>query len=276
MMREGMRWTLRILLWLMLVISSLGVIGNLLAPPTPPTAPGMTVQQAARLQELGSFAAGFSQVWLTWDGKETMEQRKQRLRPYVAPAMLEEAARIQLPKQEQRQIVSDVQQMGMNQLDEAHWQVRVWAQLSTPAARMMELRVPVTWDAGGNPVIDGLPLLQNVIPPEAGTPRAHGPAAEKGVRDAMRPALEAFFTAYFRAKESSELANFTAPSVSIRPLGGWLELKEIQTLDVYGSKPYEAVIRLAVEDKATGVIVPQIYTLQVTEDQGKYFIASLR
>ncbi|THF74365.1 conjugal transfer protein [Cohnella fermenti] len=270
-----MRVLSKILLWGLLLLSSLGAVATLRQ--SEPDMPSKNLlEQIAEQQMATETALYFVREWMDWQGDELPEARMARLRPYVTPEALARIAALQNELKTMRQKVMASEFMSLSPGGASQYTVRIRAIVLNPERVQWEADVPVWVQMKKGAVVTGLPLLRPV--PETSTVpvSATGEAAVSADhRQRMQPAIESFLKAMCEGTDEKSLANYVTAEAEITPLAGRLRLVTLDKLEAVGQGPYMVTATFTAEEAATGYRFAQAWKLLVTEENGKFFISQL-
>ncbi len=257
------------LLWVMLILSSLGAIETLTRPQQEYTA--AFLPQSIRQQVAVDAATGFVREWMTWSGEELPEARQIRLKPYVSPDQLVQASLLQVEQKSSQQQVLAVELLSLSG-NGSRYIVSLRVTVANPHRLLWEAEVPVWMETGKSATVAAIPLLQvPSIPPTV--PEENKEAAASGqVRERMRPTMESFLKAMCEGKEKSSLLNYVTATSNLTTLEGRLRFLSLEQVEVRGTGPYLVTLIFGVQEESTGFRLTQRWKLIVVEQDGKFFV----
>lgn len=266
----------KLLLWIMLMVSTLGAISSLMKPETDQAA---WINQAALKQQMAVHTAtNFAREWMAWNGGELPEERLNRLKPYVNPAALSRVAAIQSGQKNSQQKVIAAEFVSLTVKDVHVYTVRIRVVVLNPERVIWEVEVPV-WvhsESGNGGSVIGPPVIR---PPKdplvVHEPEATEMAASSDVKQRMKPAIESFLKAICEGKDAESLSNYISTGTTLLPLQGRIRMLSMDSFEVTGKGPYTAKVAFTVQDMATGFSFSQVWRLTVTEENQKFFVGSL-
>ncbi len=269
-----MRVLPKVLLWGLLLLSSLGGVATLRQ--TVPDTPANLLEQTAEQQMGIETALYFVREWMDWQGDELPETRMARLKPYVTPDALARIAALQNDQKTKRQQVIAAEFISISVREDSRYTVHVRAIVLNPGRTVWQVDVPVWAQAGKGAVITGAPLLRPLTePPTAPGSIADGAVVSSETRQRMQPAIESFLKAMCEGTDEKSLANYVMTGSKITPLAGRIQLVTVDKLDAIGDGPYTVMVTFTAEEMATGYRFAQAWKLIVTEENGKFFISQL-
>jgi len=264
----------KILLWVMLVVSTMGAISSLLRPATDQTA--LSNQDSLKQQMAVYTATSFAREWMTWSGDELPEDRLNRLKPYVDPTALSRIGQIKAEQKTSQQKVTAAEFVSLTMNDAHLYTVRVRVVVMNPARTLWEVDIPV-WvqlDKGASvttsPIIR--PLDEAPVVPESKTAEL---SASNEVKGRIRPAIESFLKAICEGKDAVSLFNYVSTGSKLNPLQGKVRFISLDGLKATGTGPYTVNVTFSVQDPTTGIIFTQEWKLTVTEENQKFFVGAI-
>jgi hypothetical protein len=271
-----MRILPKVLLWSMLVVSTLGAISSLVKPEADQTQNARiystTITQLMAVQT----ATNFAREWMAWSEEELPEDRLKRLKPYVNPTALSRIGQIKAEQKNSQQKVIAAEFVSLATSDAHRSTVRVRVVVTNPARTIWEVDIPVWVQFGKGASVTASPVirpLQNPLAvPESHTTEA---AASQTMKERMRPAIESFLKVMCEGKDAESLLNYVRSGTTLFPLQGRIHLVSLDSLEVVGVGPYTASVAFTVQDAATEVEFSQIWRLSVSEENQKFFVGSL-
>lgn len=267
----------KLLLWMMLMVSTLGAISSLMNPGTEqPT----WIHQAILKQEMAvQTATNFAREWMEWNGEELPAERLNRLKLYVNPKVLSSVVSVKSEQKYSRQKVIAAEFVSLTTNDAQSYTVRVRVVVLAPERVVWTVDVPV-WvhpkmkngaSVTGPPVIR-LPQEPPVVP-EGGASEANATSA---VTLRMKPTIESFLRAFCESKDAESLSNYVSTGTTMLPLQGRIRMLNMDSIDVAGLGPFTAKVAFTVQDTATGFRFSQVWKLAVTEENQKFFVGSVK
>ncbi|WP_144938193.1 conjugal transfer protein [Paenibacillus sp. 32O-W] len=264
----------KLLLWVMLIVSSLGAISTLLRT-EPDPAPAI-LKKTMEQQMAVHTALSFAREWMRWDGEELPEARMQRLKPYVNPDALARVAALQAEQKTKRQEVIAAEFVSSSASGGSHYAVLVRVIAANPERVVWEVEVPVWAQTGKGAVVAAQPLFRPPQEPPAVPDTGSGePAASADVKQRMRPAIESFLKAMCEGKDADSLFNYVTTGANLKPLEGRIRFIALERLEVAGTGPYKVTVTFTAQDAATDFRVTQVWKLAVTEENRKFFVGSV-
>jgi len=251
-------------LWILLALGALGGIGTLTRFFAPVQADVVVPQDDHEVSALALHAAN---VWLTWNKGETAEQRKKAVEKYWPDLDLQgwvPPAQGQTPRE---LYVRDISRPAG---DFAVVSVEAWCEVSdgkTSQTRHLVLNVPVLRADTGY-VITAPPTV--VPPPALGqAPPPTSQSAPQEVVEVARPFVTDFLRTYLTSTNPTDLVNMVAPGVTIEPMGGFVQFREVARLDILdlGDGHYEAVAIVHILDPVTQAVLPCQYLVDFRKDK---------
>ena len=222
-------WTLRAVLWAVLLIIGYRGITAIILNETPasrsggaPAAGSGSTQFPVTLAE--AYAMQFGAVYLNFS-TATANQRAQQLAAYLPSSL--SSADPQLGWDGSGSLTLDSEQVaGISVQDGARAIVTLLASVN---GQLMELGVPV-YAANGGLVVSGEPAWL-AAPPQATPPSPAAVTQDPAAQSALSAQLPPFFQAY-ASGDSTTLNRFLAPGASVSGLGGALSFAGISNLTV--------------------------------------------
>jgi Conjugative transposon protein TcpC len=222
-------WTLRAVLWAVLLIIGYRGITAIIFNETPssgsggaPAAGSGSTQFPVTLAE--AYAVQFGAVYLNFS-TATANQRAQQLAAYLPSSL--SSADPQLGWDGSGSLKLDSEQVaGIGVQDGTHAIVTLLASVN---GQLMELGVPI-YAANGGLVVSGEPAWL-AAPPQATPPSPAAATQDPAAQSALSAQLPPFFQAY-ASGDSATLNRFLAPGASVSGLGGALSFAGISNLTV--------------------------------------------
>ncbi|MBN2981811.1 conjugal transfer protein [Cohnella algarum] len=264
----------KLLLWAMLIVSSLGAVSTVLRTETDPT-PAI-LKKTTEQQMAVHTALSFAREWMRWDGEELPEARMHRLKPYVNPDDLVRIAALQPEQKTKRQEVIAAEFVSSSSSGGPRYAVRVRVIAANPERVVWEVDVPVLVQTGKGAAVTAPPLIRSPQEPPAVPETGSGePEASADVKQRMRPAIESFLKAMCEGKDADSLFNYVTTGSNLKPLEGRIRFLALERLEAVGVGPYKVTVTFSVQDAATGFRVTQVCKLAVTEENQKFFVGSV-
>ncbi len=226
-----MVWTLRAVLWAVLLIIGYRGVTAIIFNETPAprsgssgtsTAGSGNGQFPATLAE--AYAMQFGAVYLNF-GTATASQRAQELAAYLPSALANADPQLGWDGSGSLQLQSE-QVAGISVQDATHAVVTLLASVN---GQLMQLGVPI-YAAHGGLVVSGEPAWL-AAPAQAAPPTPPAAASDPAAQGALNTQLPAFFQAY-ASGDSATLNRFLAPGATVSGLGGALSYTSISNLYV--------------------------------------------
>ncbi len=269
-----LRWLPKLLLWGMLTLSCLGAVGTLLRTETDP-APDLLARTAEQQMAIET-ALGFTREWMHWDREELPEARMQRMKAYVQPDALARLAALQAGATGRSQQVEATEFLSVKNGGGPHFRVHVRVIVLIPERTIWEVAVPVWAQAARGAAVADPPTIQPLREPAVVPDRqVQNEAAPTATKERMRPVLESFLKAMCEGREASNLSNYVTAEARLTPLDGRLRFVSLERLEATGTGPYNVAVSFTAEDAATGFRWPQVWRLTITEENQKFFVASV-
>lgn len=264
----------KLLIWTLLIISSLGAVSEWTKPEMsdPRKIDGMIVEEQMAI----SAATNFAREWMAWSGEETPEDRSNRLKPYVSRSQLSRISPLQFASKGTSQKVDTVQFLSLRQIVAGQYAVRVRVTITNPERSAWELGIPVSVKLAKGSVITEPPAVRlSGEPPEWPLPAESEPPSSNTVKQAMKPTIEGFLKAMCEEKEAGNLVNYVGTGSVLVPLQGRVKFISLDDMQVNGTGPYIVKAGFTVQDGATGTKLPQVWKLRVTVENQKFFVQSI-
>jgi hypothetical protein len=221
-------WTLRILLWaVLIVIGARGVVAIVLnqktpvksSGGTPATSGGPSSSFPSSLAE--AYAMQFASVYLNFS-QATAPARAQQLAAFLPPGA---DAQFGWNRAGSLTLQSD-QVAGIQVTDAQHAVVTLLARVNN---HLMELGVPL-YTVGGGLVVSGEPAWL-AAPAKAVPPAPASTSSDPTAQNALTAQLPAFFQAY-ASGDAGTMARFLARGASVTGLGGAVTFSSISSVNV--------------------------------------------
>jgi hypothetical protein len=272
-------WTLRAVLWIVLLIIGYRGITAIIFNETPASRSGSsapasggtgTSQFPVTLAE--AYAMQFGAVYLNFS-TATAGQRSQELAAYVPGALI--SANPQLGWDGSGSLQLDSEQVaGITVQDATHAVVTLLANVN---GQLMELGVPI-YAANGGLVVSGEPAWL-AAPPQAAPPSPPAAASDPAATGALNAQLPPFFQAY-GSGDSATLNRFLAPGATVSGLGGALTYTGISNLYVpTGGATREITATVVWQLAGSGASGPakleMTYDLTVIDQGGKWYVEDI-
>jgi hypothetical protein len=269
-------WTLRVILWAVLIIIGVrGVIAIALgqttpskSPVTPAASSGPSSQFPASLAE--AYALQFTSVYLNFS-QATAAQRAQQLAMF-----LPSGADPQLGWNRAGVMRLDSEQVaGIDVRDSQHAVVSVLAQVN---GRLMMLGVPI-YAANGGMVVSSEPAWLPA-PSHASPPVPAGANSDPVAAAALTTQLPAFFAAY-ASGDSATMARFLAHGASVTGLGGAVTFSSISGLYVpSGGNTRDITVsvtwQIPAQAGAAAAQLQMTYDMTVVSQNSNWYVQSIR
>jgi hypothetical protein len=264
----------KLIIWILLTCSASGAISSWLQPNAVSSNPDNKL--ALEQQMAQSTATYFAREWMTWSGDESPEDRLSRLKPYVSISALNRISQMKVMEKGSQQRVIAAEFISLTQTGGHLYSVRIRVIAVNPTRTTWEMNVLVAVQGNkGSSVVDS-PVIRPVSdPPVLSSLVAQEPAASNEVKQRMRPTIESFVRAFYEGKDADSLVNYVSNGTIFIPLQGRLKVVSIDDFLVYGHGPYDVKVSFTVQDEATGFSFSQTWTLQVTEENQKFFVSSM-
>jgi hypothetical protein len=269
-------WTLRAVLWIVLLIIGYRGITAIIFNETPASRSGSsapasggtgTSQFPVTLAE--AYAAQFGAVYLNFS-TATAGQRSQELAAYVPGALISADPQLGWDGSGSLQLDSE-QVAGITVQDATHAVVTLLASVN---GRLMQLGVPI-YAAHGGLVVSGEPAWL-AAPPQAAPPSPAAAASDPAATGALNAQLPAFFQAY-GSGDSATLNRFLAPGATVSGLGGALTYTGISNLYVpTGGATRDITATVVWQLAGSGTSGPakleMTYDMTVIDQGGKWYV----
>ena len=263
----------KILLWMMLVLSSLGAVSFWIMPDKENQM--LYGNQSVEQQMAISTAINFSREWMSWYGDESSEDRIQRLKPYVNNAILTRISQIKAAEKGNQQKVIASEFVALKQKGNHRYTVRVRVIALSPARTNWEIDVPVEAQIEkGATIMDSPVIRTQSVPPRFTDLAPQEPIASNEIKQRMRSTIENFTRAMCEGNDVESLANYVSTGSSFVPLQGRLKWVSLDGFEASGNGPYSVKIQFTVQDASTGFSFTQIWRLRVLEENQKFFFVS--
>jgi hypothetical protein len=266
----------KIVLWILLLMSSLGAISFWRMPE--PSSLNTDVNTMLEQQMAISAATNFAREWMSWNAEESPEDRLQRLEPYVDPSVVPRASQMKaLEKGKKQQIVAS-EFLRLEQKNRPFYSVRVRVVGLNPERTVWEMDVSVWADRDKGTSVTAPPIIRpGSEPPTHPLPADvdSEPSVSNEIKQRMKPIIESFLNAYCEGMERASLVNYVTTESSLTPLQGRIQLVTVDGMKVTGSGPYTVNVSFQVEDPITHMIIPQRWSLIVIEENQKFFVKSI-
>ena len=262
----------KLLLWVMLILSSLGAIASLTQTNQNTTAawlPQMALQQVAV-----DTAIGFVREWMSWSGEELPEVRQARLKPYVSPDKLVQVALLQGEQKASLQQVLAVELLAVTGSG-TRFTVSLRVTVANPNRSLWEVEIPVWLQTSQGAAISAPPLFHLPQAPPTVPDGNSEEATASSVRERMRPAVESFLKTMCEGRDKSSLLNYVTTTAHLNPLEGRLRFLTLDQLEARGIGPYTVTVTFSVQEGITGFHFSQRWKLVVIEQNGKFFLEEL-
>lgn len=265
----------KVLLWSMLVVSTLGAVSSVVHPQTDQTE---AMNQATLKQQMAIHTAvNFTREWMTWSGEELPEDRLNRLKPYVNPTALARVGQIKAEQKTNQQKVVAAEFISSTVQDSHKVTVRVRVIVTNPARTVWEVEIPIWVQLGKGTSVTASPVIrpsqEPLTVPESNSTE---PTASGSEKERMRPAIESFLKAMCEGKDAESLLNYVRTGFKLIPLQGRIHLISLDNLEASGIGPqYNVNVIFTVKDAATGMSFTQGWTLAVTEENQKFFVGAV-
>lgn len=264
-----MRFLPKLMLWVMLVLSSLGAIATFTRPQQDNVAAWLP--QSARQQVAIDTATGFVREWMGWSGDELPEARQARLKPYVSPDKLAQVALLQGEQKSNQQQVLAVELVALSGSG-SRYTARLRVTVANPQRMLWEVDVPIWIQANQGAAVSAPPLLRLPSPPPTVPEENKEETVPGQVREHMKPAMESFLKAMCEGKEKSSLLNYVTATANLTPMEGRLHYLALDQLEARGLGPYTVTVHFSVQEETIGFRLTQKWMLMVIEQNGKFFV----
>jgi Conjugative transposon protein TcpC len=272
-------WTLRAVLWIVLLIIGYRGITAIIFNETPASRSGSsapasggtgTSQFPATLAE--AYAMQFGAVYLNFS-TATAGQRSQELAAYVPGALISVDPQLGWDGSGSLQLDSE-QVAGISVQDATQAVVTLLASVN---GRLMQLGVPI-YAANGGLVVSGEPAWL-AAPPQAAPPSPPAAASDPAATSALNAQLPAFFQAY-GSGDSATLNRFLAPGATVSGLGGAVAYTGISNLYVPAggaTRDITATVvwQLAGSGGSGPAKLEMTYDLTVIDQGGKWYVQDI-
>ena len=272
-------WTLRAVLWIVLLIIGYRGITAIIFNETPASRSGSsapasggtgTGQFPVTLAE--AYAMQFGAVYLNFS-TATAGQRSQELANYVPGALISADPQLGWDGSGSLQLNSE-QVAGITVQDATHAVVTLLASVN---GQLMQLGVPI-YAANGGMVVSGEPAWL-AAPPQAAPPSPPAAASDPAAAGALNAQLPAFFQAY-GSGDSATLNRFLAPGATVSGLGGALTYTGISNLYVpAGGATRDITATVVWQLAGSGASGPakleMTYDMTVIDQGGKWYVQNI-
>jgi len=269
-------WTLRVVLWAVLLIIGYRGITAIIFNETPasrsgsssPASPGTVTSQFPSTLA-GAYAMQFGAVYLNFS-TATAGQRSQELAAYLPGTIISADPQLGWDGSGSLQLNSE-QVAGITVQDATHAVVTLLASVN---GQLMQLGVPI-YAAHGGLVVSGEPAWL-AAPPQAAPPRPPAAASDPAATGALNAQLPAFFQAY-ASGDSATLNRFLAPGATVSGLSGALTYTGISNLYVpTGGATRQITARVVWQLAGSGTSGPakleMTYDMTVIDQGGKWYV----
>lgn len=268
------RWIPKGLLWILLILSSLGAVSSWVRPNTDQLA---AFGKFALEQQMAiSAATNFAREWMNWGGEESLEDRQVRLKPYVSQTVTNRVNPIKAEQKGSQQKVISAEFISLSSKGTHEFTVRIRVVVQNPARAVWEVEVPVWVQSGRGASVTAPPIIRPLqeapIVPEISPTEA---VASGDVKQRMKPFIESFLKAMCEGKNAESLFNYVSTGSKLTPLQGRIRMLSLDSFEVTGVGPYNAKVAFTAQDAATGFSFTQVWQLKVTEETQKYFVYSI-
>jgi len=272
-------WTLRVVLWAVLLIIGYRGITAIILNETPASRSGGSGTPAAGsgnsqfpVTMAEAYAMQFGAVYLNFSAA-TANQRAQELAAYLPSAV--SSADPQLGWDGSGSLRLDSEQVAGTTVQNGT--TAVVTLLASVNGQLMELGVPV-YAAHGGLVVPNEPAWLPA-PPRAAAPTPPAVTSDPAAQSALSSQLPAFFQAY-ASGDNATLNRFLAPGASVTGLGGALSYTGISNLTVPsgGSTRYitaTVVWQLSGVGAGNSAKLEMTYDLTVVETGGKWYVRDI-
>ena len=272
-------WTLRAVLWTVLLIIGYRGITAIIFNETPASRSGSsapasggtgTSQFPVTLAE--AYAMQFGAVYLNFS-TATAGQRSQELAAYVPGALISADPQLGWDGSGSLQLDSE-QVAGITVQDATHAVVTLLASVN---GQLMQLGVPI-YAANGGLVVSGEPAWL-AAPRQAAPPSPPAAASDPAATGALNAQLPAFFQAY-GSGDSATLNRFLAPGATVSGLGGALTYTGISNLYVpTGGATRDITATVVWQLAGSGASGPaklqMTYDMTVIDQGGKWYVQDI-
>jgi hypothetical protein len=269
-------WTLRAVLWAVLLIIGYRGITAIIFNETPSSRSGSSSPASAGAGNsqfpvtlAQAYAMQFGAVYLNF-GTATASQRSQELAAYVPANVI--SADPQLGWDGSGSLRLDSEQVdGISVQDATHAVVTLLASVN---GQLMQLGVPI-YAANGGLVVSGQPAWL-AAPPQAAPPAPVAGTSDPAAQSALNAQLPAFFQAY-ASGDSATLNRFLAPGATVAGLGGTLSYTGISNLyvptgDTTRHITATVVWQLAGSGASGPAKLAMTYDMTVIDQAGKWYV----
>jgi Conjugative transposon protein TcpC len=269
-------WTLRAVLWAVLLIIGYRGITAIIFNETPSSRSGSSSPASAGAGNsqfpvtlAGAYAMQFGAVYLNFS-TATANQRSQELAAYLPGNVI--SADPQLGWDGSGSLRLDSEQVdGISVQDATHAVVTLLASVN---GQLMQLGVPI-YAAHGGLVVSGQPAWL-AAPPQAVPPAPVTGTSDPAAQSALTAQLPAFFQAY-ASGDSATLNRFLAPGATVAGLGGTLSYTGISNLYVpTGGTTRDITATVVWQLAGSGASGPaklaMTYDMTVIDQGGKWYV----